>query len=357
MRIAHVVIGGDVAGGQMVALQLAHAAREAGHELSFVSPSDGPFADLARRDGFPVRVVPLAGAGDIRALVRLVRAFRTDRVELVHTHAHFSLNVLARVAGRLAGARVLSHMHVQNAFRIGRGRALQVAVDDATARLCFAIVAVSDATRGDLVRQGYPARRIVTVRNGVEPAAPVGPVRLAEGPIVLEVARLAEVKGQRTLLEALRDVDATAVLAGRDLEQGGAYERELRDEASRLGVAGRVVFAGYRDDVPALIAGCDVLCLPSRAEGLPLVVLEAMAQAKPVVASAVGGTPELVIHGETGLLVPPGDPAALARALTELLDDPARAAALGEAGRERVLRDFRAEAAAAQILRLYEDAA
>jgi glycosyltransferase involved in cell wall biosynthesis len=356
VRIAHVVIGGEVAGGQIVALNLARAAREAGHDVLFVSPTDGPFVDLVRAAGLRAHVVPVTGALDVRALVRLRRLLRAERVDLVHTHGHLAVNVLARIAGRLARARVVSHMHVQNAFRSGPGRSAQIVLDNATARLCFALVAVSDATRADLVRQGYPAERLVTIHNGIAPAQEVVPVRLADGPTVLEVARLAEVKGQHVLISALTRLEATGVLAGRDLEQGGRYEDELRTEAERLGIAARIVFAGYRDDVPALLAGCDVFCLPSFIEGLPLVVLEAMAQAKPVVATPVGGTAELVVHGETGLLVPPGDAGALADALTALLGDPERAARMGEAGRERVLREFSAAAMAERVLGLYERA-
>jgi glycosyltransferase involved in cell wall biosynthesis len=352
MKIAHVVIGGDVAGGQMVALQLARAARTAGHDVSFVSPSDGPFLELVQGAGMEAAIVPIGGALDVRAVVRLARRLRRARIELVHVHGHFSVNLVARVAGRLTGARVLSHMHVENAFRTGTGRRAQVMLDNATARLCYSIVAVSEATAAGLRRQGYPRRRIVVVHNGIE-AEPAEPVRLSDDPTILEVARLADVKGQRSLVHALTDLNATAVLVGRDLEQDGAYERELRAEAERLGVVDRVVFAGYRDDVPALLAGCDVFCLPSEMEGLPLVVLEAMAQGKPVVATAVGGTPELVVHGETGLLVQPGDVDALAAALAQLLADPEHARRMGEAGRERVQREFGAAAMAQRILELY----
>lgn len=354
MRIVHQVLSGDVAGGQLVALRLARAARASDHEVSFLSPTDGPFLELARRDGFPADVIAVGGALDAGAVVRLARAYRAMRVDIVHTHAHFSVNTVARIAGRLAGARVLAHMHVENVFRAGPGGRVQIAVDNATARLCFAIVAVSESTRLSLLRQGYPARRLDTVWNGIELRDPVPPVRLAEGPTVLEVARLAEVKGQRLLIGALPDLDAVAVLVGRDLEHGGAHEALLRAEAERLGVSDRVVFAGYRDDVPALLAGCDVFCLPSRAEGLPLVVLEAMAAGKPVVATAVGGVPELVVHGATGLLVAAGDIDALRRALADLLADAERARRLGEAGRERVRTSFTAAAASERILKIYE---
>jgi glycosyltransferase involved in cell wall biosynthesis len=354
MRIAHVVIGGDIAGGQMVALQLAQAARTAGHDASFVSPSDGPFLELVRGAGMEAAVVPIGGALDVGAVARLTRQLRRGRTDLVHVHGHFSVNVVARVAGRLAGARVLSHMHIENTFRTGRGRGAQVMLDTATARLCYSIVAVSEATAASLRRQGYPERRIVVVHNGID-AEPAEPVRLADGPTILEVARLADVKGQRVLLHALTDLDATAVLVGRDLEQDGAYERELRAEAERLGVADRVVFAGYRDDVPALLAGCDVFCLPSEMEGLPLVVLEAMAQRRPVVATAVGGTPELVVDGETGLLVPPRDVDALRTALGRVLDGPDLARSLGEAGRDRVVSQFSGHGMRERTLRIYQD--
>jgi glycosyltransferase involved in cell wall biosynthesis len=354
MRIVHQVLSGDVAGGQLVALRLARAARDAGHDVRFASPTDGPFVELVRSDGFVVDVIAIGGALDVRAVLRLTRAYRTMRADIVHTHAHFSVNTVSRIAGRLAGAGVLAHMHVENVFRGDFGRRVQIAVDNATARLCFAIVAVSDATRFSLLHQGYPESRLSTVWNGIEMHDPVQPVHLADGPTILEVARLAEVKGQRLLIRALPELEASAVLVGRDLEHDGSYEAELRADADRLGVSGRVVFAGYREDVPALLAGCDVFCLPSSAEGLPLVVLEAMAAGKPVVATAVGGVPELVIHGETGLLVAPGDVDALRRALADLLADPERARRLGDAGRERVRASFTAEAASDRILKIYE---
>lgn len=337
----------------MVALRLAKAARVAGHEVEFISPTDGPFLTVVRSEGLNAEVVEVGGALDAGAVARLTRRLRVGRIDLVHTHAHFSVNVIARIAGRLAGARVLSHMHIENAFRAGWGHGAQIALDNATSRLCFSIVAVSEATAESVRRQGYPADRVIVIRNGIE-VKPAEPVRLVEGPTILEVARLAEVKGQRTLLAAVANLDATAVFVGRDLEREGAYERELRAEAEHLGVADRVLFAGYRTDVAGLIAGCDVFCLPSFVEGLPLVVLEAMAQGKPVVATPVGGTPELVRDGETGLLVPPGDSGALQKALARLLSDPTFARRLGEAGRDRVETTFSAASMEAGILRIYE---
>jgi glycosyltransferase involved in cell wall biosynthesis len=358
VRITHLVIGGEVAGGQLVALALARAARDAGHEVGFVSPSGGAFVEQARGEGFAVAIVPLGGALSLPSLLRLRRALRGT--DLVHTHGHFAVNVLGRVAARLAGVRVLSHMHIENAFRSGLGRGAQVRLDNLTARLCFRIVAVSDATRAGLVTQGYPARRLVTVRNGIEraPAQAGRPPEVPAGaPLVGEVARLCAVKGQRELLRAVAALDGVwAVLAGEDIEQGGAFRRGLEEEADRLGIRDRVLFTGYRAEVDGLLAALDVFVLPSSVEGLPMTILEAMAQGTPVVATAVGGTPE-VVDAETGILVPPGDVEALTAALRDLLADPERARQLGDAGRLRVEAEFSERAMAALVLELYTEAA
>jgi glycosyltransferase involved in cell wall biosynthesis len=200
------------------------------------------------------------------------------------------------------------------------------------------------------------------VHNGVAPAPPAnGGLRAELGlpdgvPLVGEVARLCDVKGQRELIAALAEVpDARLVLVGDDLEQGGAFRDALEREAGRAGVRDRVVFTGPRPDARALIGELDVLALPSWTEGLPLVVLEAMASARPVVATPVGGTPELVEDGETGLLVPPRDPGALAAALRRLLADADLRRRLGEAGERRVRERFSLDAMTGRVLAIYDE--
>jgi glycosyltransferase involved in cell wall biosynthesis len=359
VKVVHLVIGGEIAGGQLVALRLADAARDAGHEVVFVSPSRGAFVDRAEAEGFPVHVVTLGGALDLRAVARLRRMLKRERADLLHTHTHFSLNVVGRVAARAAGTAVVAHMHIENAFRSRQlERGLQIALDNGTARLCRWIVAVSDATRDVLVAQGYPPDRTVTVHNGIEARDRASPATLEPkppGPVLLHVGRLCDVKGQRELIAALRLLsrdDVTLLLAGEDLESAGAYRDSLVRQADGLG--DRVRFLGRRDDVPALLAATDVLVLPSWIEGLPLVVLEAMATGIPVVATSVGGTPEAVVDGETGLMVPPRDVNALARAIDELLADPEMARGMGQAGWMRARDHFDAAAAAQRILGLYE---
>jgi glycosyltransferase involved in cell wall biosynthesis len=164
------------------------------------------------------------------------------------------------------------------------------------------------------------------------------------------------VKGQRELIRALAEIpDARLVLAGRDLEQGGAFQADLEREAEDAGVRDRVDILGFHENVPALLAELDVVALPSWTEGLPMVLLEAMAAGRPVVATPVGGTPELVVDGETGLLVPPRDAQALAAALKRVLDDRELAQRLGEAGRRRVSERFTLARMTGRMLELYDE--
>jgi glycosyltransferase involved in cell wall biosynthesis len=370
VRVAHLVGGGDVAGGQVVALQLATGAHEAGHDVLFVSPTEGEFLELARTAGFPTEVADVQRTTRLAGALRLARLLRRRRVDLLHTHVHVAANVLGRLAARSGRTAVVSHLHIENHFRAARlARAPLVLLDNATARLCARLVAVSDATRRAFERQGFPARLLETVHNGVDVAALVKAPRSrlredlqipADRVVLAHVGPLAPVKGQREVLEALAGLSTDGVLVvffGRDLERGGAYRRELEQLADELGLGDAVHFAGFRPDAAAALREVDALVLPSRIEGLPLAVLEAMAHAKPVVATAVGGTPEAVLDGETGLLVPPRDVPALTAALQALLEDQDLRGRLGDAGRRRVEAHFQATAMTERILQLYDEIA
>jgi glycosyltransferase involved in cell wall biosynthesis len=173
----------------------------------------------------------------------------------------------------------------------------------------------------------------------------------SERPIVLTLARLDRQKGLYYLLEAAALVpEAVFVLAGE-----GPEWPALEAQARALGLTKRVILLGYRDDVSDLLASCDVFVLPSLFEGLPLSVLEAMAAGKPVVATAIGGTDEAVVDGVTGLLVPPADPAALAKGIRMVLSDPVLSARLGAAGRARAHEQFSAEAMVRRVSDVYDE--
>ena len=212
-----------------------------------------------------------------------------------------------------------------------------------------------------------PSPRITVVHNGVDlqavsRAKDAPSVRRewglpAAAPLLITVGRLTPAKGHRDLLKAAavlsrdsRWLELRLLIVG-----AGALLPELQREAEQLGLQQRVIFTGFQRDVLPFVLAADVFVLPSIQEGLSLSALEAMALGKPVVACRVGGTPEVVVDGETGLLVAPGHPRELAAALERLLADPEKARAMGEAGRRRAQEAFDLEQMVTKIERIYRD--
>jgi glycosyltransferase involved in cell wall biosynthesis len=216
-----------------------------------------------------------------------------------------------------------------------------------------ALIAVSDAVAQNLVDGGVPAGRVTTVRSGVVLGSVLNTAErrglrerfgiAADDPVIGIVAHILPHKGYDDLVEALALV-ARQVPAVRCLVIGEAprrrYLRHLLDLAERRAVRERLIVVGPQEDVPRFLASMDLFVLPSHTEGLPLTVLEAMAAGKPVVGTTVGGIPEAVRHGETGLLVPPREPGRLAEAVIAVLKDPVLAASMGDAGRARTQEVF-----------------
>jgi glycosyltransferase involved in cell wall biosynthesis len=356
MRIVHSVTSGEAAGGQVVALQLARAARAAGNECVFVSPDDGPSLAQVRAEGFATHLVRLDRLFRLDGVLRLAALLNDVGADVLHLHTPLVATILGRLAGFRARVPVVSHVHIENHFpRRPLQAALYRRLDNATARRCAALITVSNGTREALEAQGYPPGRTVVIHNGVAPATAEPAALELPRPVVGEIARLAEVKGQRTLLQACAGLDVSVVLVGTDLEQGGAYRDLLEREADELGMRERVLFTGYRADAASLLRAFGVFALPSTTEGLPLVLLEAMAAGVPVVATPVGGVPELVRDGETGLLVPPGDAEALAAAIQRLLDEPDTARRLAANALAQVEERFSERAMGERVLAVYED--
>jgi glycosyltransferase involved in cell wall biosynthesis len=300
----------------------------------------------ARELGAELRVVPgVSRLGELRFLPAFVQAIRAERPAVFHAHLPAPFRgrygllaaAISRVPAVVAAAHLIDDIPVP--FRARTNQRLTTACVDR-------YIAVSEGVaRRMRTRLGVPDRKIQVIRNGVEggsaplqadPGLRAALAGSIVGPIVLTVARLDAQKGHGYLLAAAADMpDVTFVLAGE-----GPERASLEAQARRLGIASRVRFLGHREDVPELLAACDVFVLPSRYEGLPLSVLEAMAAARPVVATAIEGTDEIVVHGETGLLVPPAAPSALADGIRTVLSDPALAARMGQAGRKRACREF-----------------
>jgi glycosyltransferase involved in cell wall biosynthesis len=299
-----------------------------------------PASELLEREGVPVHHLG-RGRFDPRIVSDLVALARRRRARILHVHGYAAAD-FGRLAARLGGAALVLHEH----FADPRMPGYQGLADRVLAPFTDRAIAVSESTREFLVRERHvPARKVRLIWNGAPLGefAPVTPERAAatraelglpeRAPVVGSIARLSEQKGHRFLLDA-----AARVLAARKdvrflIVGDGDQWDALHEQARVLQIAERVVFAGHRTDVPALLGACDVFCISSTYEGTPLTLFEAMASGQAIVSTAVDGCRELLREGETGLLVPPRDAQALAAALLRALDDPALRARLSAAAR------------------------
>ncbi|MDP1568369.1 MAG: glycosyltransferase [Vicinamibacterales bacterium] len=340
----HIDTGRTWRGGQNQAFLTVLGLRGLGHRTVLVAHPQGVLFQRAREGP---DLVPLAprNAMDLGAawrLSRLIREYRPDVVHAQDAHA-VSMAALALSFGApvprprlLASRRVDFHLQ-----RHSFSRWVYRQVDG--------FIAASGAIRDILVRDGVPASRIVVVHDGIDverisgmPAVDLHQeLWLPHGvPVIVNVAALVDHKGQRHLIDAMPRVrravpDAHAVIFGEG-ELRGALERQVKD----LHLDKHVLLPGFREDVLSLAKTADLFVMSSITEGLGSTLLDAMAMGLAVVGTRAGGIPEAVVHGETGLLVPPGDPAALAEAIIRLLKSPALRRQMGAAGRRRVAGQF-----------------
>ena len=350
MRILHVNTERTWRGGEQQTLWLAAGLRDLGEESEVVAQPGSPLAERARAAGLVVHEVKMGGEWDlgaVRAIRRLYVERKPDLAQMHTSHAH-TLGCLARRGlGRplTAVSRRVDFSIYRNFLRLSWFK---------YRLLGDRYIAISRAVRDVLVKDGIPASRIEIVSSGVDTARIEGAKRkdlradlgLAPGtPLVGDVAAFGWHKAQEVLVEAtpllLKKVpDAHVALVGE-----GECRPKVEEVARRLGVHGsRVHFCGFRDDVPEVLASLDVFAMSSVLEGLCTSALDAQAAGVPVVASRVGGLVEAVADGETGILVPPRDPPALADALARLLLDRSLRNRLGEAGKARVREKFSVKA-------------
>jgi glycosyltransferase involved in cell wall biosynthesis len=344
--------------------------RAQGHEVHLYATL-GEFAPRLAARGVVVHDVAIprriAPRGDLRALWRLYRAFRSLRPDIVHTHTS-KAGFIGRLAAWLARVPVIIHtMHEppHNAAGGRLTRLLYIGLERLAAHFADHVVTVSRANEREILRQRLVApQKLSVIREGLDlalypPAAdPRAAVRALgipdHAPVVGTVGRLEPAKGHTWLIRAVPRILAETPEARFVIVGGGYLRPALQAEIDALGVAERVFLTGYREDMLELMQGFDVFALPSLWEGLGIVLLEAMAYARPLVASAVGGVNDVIVDGETGLLVAPRDSDALACAISTLLRDPDRRAALGAAGRRRLEREFRDEVCNAELGALYD---
>ena len=327
-------------GGEESLLTLVRALHRRRFAPHVVVPGDGDLADELRRSTIPVTVLelppvrPWTGVAVLRAVGGLRALLAACRVRLVHAHGSRGALYGGLAAHRL-GVPVIWHARIADRDPL---------LDGVLLRLSTRVIAISRAVKARFDGSRF-VDRVRVVYNGIDSerwAPATAASSHGPGPIVLLVGRLMEGKGQTTLLRAAPTVlerfpAARFVLLGPDSDGEGARLREL---ARRLGVDTALTIRDWMADPRAVFEEADVVVLPSRSEGFGRVLVEAAFMAKPVVASRVGGIPEVVVDGETGLLIGPEDVPGLADALIALLGDGALRARLGTAARRRALERF-----------------
>lgn len=340
--VLHLQKVAGISGSEAHLLSLLPQLRSRGWDVRFLmlherEPGAGDFARELTARGVPLDAIPLAADVDLLAFARLAAYLARRRPRILHTHLVHG-DVYGQLAGLVAGVPVrFSTKHGFNEFRESRGFAL---ADRTVASLAQVHIAISRGLARYLAdTEGFDEDGFEIVHYGIAPR-PDPPPLDGRTPRLLCVGRLIPIKGHIVLLRAF--AQAREQIPGLELEIAGRgpLEPALRALARELGLGDAVRFLGYVSPIHEAIERATIIVVPSLGEGFGMVALEAMERARPVIAAEIGGLGELVRHGETGLLVPPAEVEPFARAIVELATDPARAAAMGEAGRRRALERF-----------------
>ena len=356
LSIAHVDAELAFSGGEVQVFLLIDGLARRGHRNVLIAPPGSESVRAGRARGLEVHTVPMRSDLDLPAVLHLTRALQGARVDLVHLHTGRA-TWLGAWAALLARRRAVSTRRQEKPVaRSARTRLLH-------GRLLARTVAISPAVAECLRQGGVRDPRVIA--SAVDPAR-LRPAREREAVraelglapddfAVLTLASLVPRKGVDVLLRAVASLVAAPVETVLLVAGDGPERAALEALARELDLGARVRFLGARDDKAELLAACDAFALASHAEGLGVSALEAMALARPVVASRVGGLAQAVVDGRTGLLVAPGDVAGFAAALARLRDEPELRALLAAAGPARVREDYEPEQMVSAYERLYRE--
>jgi glycosyltransferase involved in cell wall biosynthesis len=354
--------GKEWRGGQRQSLFLAKELKRRGLPFFFIVQPESPLHQKAREAELPVLPFKMRNEFDLPAILRLAWAMKRKKCLLVHFHDAHSVAVgsvaasLAKVPFRIITRRVDFPLKKNYFSR----RKYMKNVDT--------IIAISEGVKKVLVEGGVDPENVEVISSGIDfssfeedSSALTSKDYLhrefsfaVDDYLVGIVAHLADHKGHQYLIRATKILKQQSPKIKTIIVGEGPLSMELDRQAKELDVEDIIFFLGFRKDIPKILSSLDLFVLSSHLEGMGSSILDAMASRLPVVATKVGGIPEVVIHGETGLLVPPRNPSALARAILMLYSDKTLASRLGQKGYELVHRKFSAEAMADKVVRLYE---
>ena len=360
-RVVLAIESSGPGGAEQLVLRMMELLRGRGIDVIVAALKPGWLTERASEAGAEVWIQPQRAGLDLAWMFRFARRLRRERVDVLHAH-EFAMSVFGGVAARAVGVHTVATLHGRHWIA---GSAVRRHAYRVLAFLGVRLVAVSqDLGRFLAGAAGLSPGRVGVIENGIAVPTPRSPEETAQlreaarrelglerdATLLVAIGNLYPVKDHATAVRALAGLrDVHLAIAGR-----GGEQQSLEALARELGVAGRLHLLGLRGDVDRWLTAADLFVHPSRWEEMPLAILEAMAAERAVVATRVGGVPEVVLDGETGKLVPAGDSDALRHALQELLRDPARRLAFGRAGRARLEAHFRAESMVERYLGLYD---
>ncbi len=326
----------------------------------------GPYEDKLRRIGVKVKNFDLKTLVDIRIIPRLVRYIKQNNIDIVET-AVFPADVYGRISARLANVPIIiSTMHrVEDHKQEAIYRVLFFA-DTLTMALTTRIIAVSKAVKNYLISwHRVKSDKIRVIYNGIDAHKYDVNFDIKEYkrmlnlqhdiPTVAFIGRLVKLKGVNYFLEAAASILRNGKRVQFVVVGDGPLKERLIKQAANLSISQHVHFIGFRKDIPQILSVIDILVVPSLFEGLPLTILEAMHAGKTIIATRVGGIPEAIKDGETGILVSPRDYHALTKGLLELLNDPEKRKEMGKKGKQRALQHFNVERMVKEYSNIYDE--
>lgn len=356
LRVVHLLPNLSIGGMERLLVEmLRHTNRDWVSPRVLCTGERGELADEAERLGVPVDALGRPPGRNYRLIVTLARWFRAAGTDIVHTHGPYA-HFYGALAARLSGGRPLVHTKHGFLWPWTRRRHWQTRL---AGLLSTRVVAVSrDLAEQVRQREGIRNGRLEVLYNGIDTRQfePRGDY-FSDPPTAVMVARFSDEKDFETLLRATQHVRQQRPDFRLTLIGDGPLRQEMQTLATQLAVEQAVEFLGNRHDVPAQLAAASMFILSTRTEGLSISLLEAMAAGLPVVATAVGGNPEVIVEGQTGFLVPRGSAEKLAEKIVWLLDHPREAQAMGRAGRERVETHFDVRQTVRAYQRLYYEVA
>jgi glycosyltransferase involved in cell wall biosynthesis len=364
IHVLQIIDGLNVGGAEVLLRDLVRGLRGERYRVSVCYSTPGPMVSEIEAIGVPMTRLPRLARVDPLLLLRMCWAIRRDPPQVVHTHL-FKSDFHGRLAARICGVPVVvSTLHNSDAWA---KNALFGKLYGATARFADRLIAVSEEVREfAIAHTNVTPDKVKTIPNGVplqkfsgqDAAGRALRQELgiaADTPLIGIVGRLMPQKDHETFLQAAVEIRKT-IPGARFLVVGdGPLRADLTARAASLRLEDAVLFCGIRKDIPAVMAAIDMLVFSSRWEGLPVTLLEGMAASRAVVATAVGGVPGVMIDGQTGVLVPAGEPPALARACVHVLGDEALRGQMGQAGRARVEAHYSIDSMVQQTARQYEE--